>query len=134
MHADRPFPSEARTWAALCHLAALVGLLANGVGFILGPLFVWLVKRNEHPFIDEHGKEAVNFQITIFLAIFVLTLTPVIVFLVISPAEVGFGLIPLIVLLGLALFVLDLVLTIVAAIRANSGERYRYPLSIRFIR
>ena len=53
-------------WAMVCHLAALVGLLGNGIGFLLGPLVVWLFKNEDDPFIDEQGKEAVNFQITMF--------------------------------------------------------------------
>ncbi len=111
-------PSEARTWAMLCHLAALVGLLGNGIGFLIGPLIVWLWKRGEHPFIDEQGKEALNFQITMFIAFVVAGLLVLV--------AVGLLLLPILVLL-------EVILPIVAALKANKGEHYRYPIAIRFI-
>ncbi len=110
--------SNARNWAMACHLMALVGLLGNGIGFILGPLVVWLIKRAEDPFIDDHGKEAVNFQITMMIAVFVSAL---LIFVLI-----GFVLLPLVV-------IANIVLTIIAGLKASNGEHYRYPLCIRFI-
>ena len=110
---------EVCNWAMLCHLSALVGLLGNGIGFLLGPLIVWLLKREEHPFIDEHGKEAVNFQITMFIGFFV---AAVLVFILIG--------IPLLLALG----ILDIVFPIVAAIKTSNGEHYRYPFAIRLIK
>jgi len=110
---------EVRRWAMLCHLSALVGLLGNGVGFLLGPLIVWLLRKEDHPFVDEQGKEAVNFQLTMFLALFLcipLLLVIVGIFLM--------------VLIG----ILMTILPIVAAIRANDGVPYRYPLTIRFLK
>jgi len=133
MQTDPALPQDARTWAMLCHLSALVGLFGNGLGFVVGPLIVWLIKRKDHPFIDEQGKEALNFQITVFVLIVILTLVPVAIFLLASPIEVTFGMMVLIVLLGAALAVADLVLTVVASVKANAGERYRYPFSFRFI-
>jgi len=109
---------EARQWAMLCHLSALVGLLANGIGFVLGPLFVWLFKREDDPLIDEAGKESLNFQLTMFLAIF--ACIPLLFVLI--------G-IPLLFLVGLTMTINP----IVAAIKTSNGERYRYPISIRFI-
>ena len=110
---------DVRNWAMLCHLSALVGLLGNGIGFFLGPLIVWLIKKEEHPFIDEQGKEAVNFQITMFIAFMIA--------LVLSFVLIG---IPLLVALG----VLEIVFPIIAAIQASNGTHYRYPLAIRFIK
>lgn len=112
-------PREARKFAMWCHLAALVGLLANGVGFLLGPLVVWLLKKEDHPFIDEQGKEAVNFQITMFIGLFVSAALTVVV--------IGFVLL-------LALAMTMTIFPIIAAIRANDGEHYRYPLTYRFIK
>ncbi len=109
---------EARTWAMLCHLSALVGLLGNGIGFVLGPLFVWLLKRKEHPFVDEQGKESINFQITMFIA-FIIAALLMFVF-------IGFLILP-------ALIIVNIVLPIIGAIKANNGEHYRYPFSIRFL-
>ena len=116
---DTAAVTEAHKWAAICHASALVGLLGNGVGFLLAPLIIWLMKRDEHPFIDEQGKEAVNFQITMFILAFVFAILVLIV--------IG---IPL--LIGLGLFMT--IMPIIAAVRASGGEHYRYPLTIRFIK
>ena len=110
---------EARKWAMICHIVALTGLLANGIGYLVGPLLVWLFKKEDDPFIDEQGKEAVNFQITMFIALFVSALLIVI----------GIGIFLLIVI-GLLMTVFP----IIAAVRANNGEHYRYPLTYRFIK
>ena len=109
---------DARRWAALCHVSALVGLLGNGIGFVLAPLVIWLIKRNDDPFIDEQGKEALNFQISMMIW---LLIAGVLCFVLI-----GFP-----ILIGLVIF--DLVVTIMAAIQANQGHYYRYPLTIRFM-
>lgn len=103
----------------LCHLSALVGLLGNGVGFLLGPLVVWLVKKNDDPFIDEQGKEAVNFQITMLLAALVSAILIVVI--------IGFFL----------LFVVAIVATvlpIIGAIKASEGEHFQYPFALRLVK
>jgi uncharacterized Tic20 family protein len=107
---------DARMWGMLAHLSALVGLLS--IPPVVGPLVVWLVKRNEHAFVDDQGKEALNFQITMFIA------------LLISGALicVGIGLI-LLPIVG----IVDLIFVIIAAVKANNGERYRYPFNIRLV-
>lgn len=107
---------EARNWAMVCHLASLSGYL-TGLGFILGPLIVWAIKKDQHPFVDFHGREAMNFNISFTIYSIVAV---ILVF-----ACVGFFLLPVV-------GVVWLVFTIIAAIKANSGERYRYPLTIRF--
>jgi hypothetical protein len=109
---------DARRWASLCHVIALVGLIGNGIGFVLGPLVVWLLKKDEHPFIEEQGKEAINFQITMILAAMVsgiLTLVVIGLFLLIA---VG---------------VVMVAFPIVAAVKSSNGEHYRYPFTIRFL-
>ncbi len=110
---------DVRRWAMFCHLGALVGLLGNGVGFLIVPLIVWLIKKDDHPFIDEQGKESVNFQITMFLALFVGALLTLVL--------IGFVIL-------FAAMIMMIVLPIVAAIKASNGESYRYPLTIRFIK
>jgi uncharacterized Tic20 family protein len=112
-------PREARKWAMICHLSALVGLMGNGVGFLLAPLIVWLIKKEDHPFVDEQGKEAVNFQITMFIALLLGALLALVV--------IG-------VVLLVAVAILMTVLPIVAGVKANKGEIYKYPLTIRFIK
>ena len=105
--------SEARQWAMICHLSGLI------LGFGVGPLIVWLLKKNEHGFVDEQGKEALNFQITMLLAAF----AGVILALVL----VGFLILP-------AVGVMMVVFPIIAGIKANEGVHYRYPLTLRLIK
>ena len=101
-----------------CHIIALVGLLGNGIGFLLGPLILWMVKKEDDPFIDEQGKEAVNFQLTMLIALFVSAL---LVFVAIG------------ILLLIVVGILMVVFPIIASLKANEGQHYRYPLTIRFI-
>lgn len=110
---------DARTWAMLCHLSALVGLLGNGIGFLLGPLVVWLVKKNDDPFIDEQGKEAVNFQLTMFLAALV---SGILIFVII-----GFFLLVVVAIIAT-------VLPIIGAIKASEGEHFKYPFALRLVK
>jgi uncharacterized Tic20 family protein len=110
---------EARQWAMICHLSALAGLLGNGIGFVLGPLIVWLIKKEDHPFVDEQGKEAVNFQLTMLLAVVVCC----VLFFLVIPLVLAF-------VIGL----LMIVFSIVGAIKANDGVHYTYPFSIPFIK
>ena len=110
---------DARLWGMLCHLGGLAGFIGIPFGNILGPLIFWLIKRNDHPFIDEQGKEALNFQITVLLAAIICI---PLMFVIIG--------IPLLFAVGIT----DLVLIIIAAIKSNGGEHYRYPFAIRFIK
>lgn len=112
-------PRSARQWAMICHLSALSGLLGNGIGFLLGPLIVWLIKREDHPFIDKQGKEAVNFQITMFIILFISFLLCLLL--------IGFVFL-IVVALVMVIF------PIIAAVRSDHGEDYRYPFSFRFIK
>ena len=114
---EQPQPSsevskDARMWAMLCHLLGLFTCF-------IGPLIIWLIKKDEDPFIDDQGKEALNFQITVAIA--------GIVSAVLTVVCVGF-------FLGIAVSIADLVFCIIASIKANSGQAYRYPVSIRFIK
>ncbi len=110
---------DSRMWAMFCHLAAFASIIIPFVGGVIGPLVIWLIKKEEMPFVDDQGKESVNFQITMligFIICFVLT------FIVIG--------IPLLLLLALA----DLILIIIAAIKSNDGVQYRYPFALRLIK
>ena len=110
--------SQERTWGMLCHLSALATFVFP-LGNIIGPLVVWLIKKDESAFVDDQGKESLNFQIsfTIYCIIAVFLILFIIgIFLLI------------------ALGVLFLVLIIIGTVKANSGEKFRYPLSIKFIR
>lgn len=109
---------EERTYGMLCHLAALAGYVIP-LGTILGPLVVWLLKRDSSPFVDEQGKEALNFQISCMIYI----LISIILCLIL----VGFVLL-------IAIGIAELILVIMAAVKANEGVSFRYPLTIRFIK
>jgi len=108
--------AEEKQWAMIAHLSALAGFIIP-FGNIIGPLIVWQVKK-DMPFVDEQGKEALNFQITVSLAAIVCFILMFIV--------IGALLLPV---LGIA----AIVFTVIAAIKANGGEHYRYPVSWRLV-
>jgi uncharacterized Tic20 family protein len=107
------------TMGMLCHLLSLCQLLGIPFGNVLGPLVLWLVKRDEDPFVDSCGKESVNFQIS-------MTIYMVISFLLMF-IFIGFFMI-------IAVMVINIVYTIIAAIKASEGTSYTYPFTIRFIK
>lgn len=109
---------DERMWGMLCHLSALAGFIIP-FGNIIGPLIVYSMKKDEYPFVVDQGKESLNFQISVLIYIvlsFVLLILVVgLIFLLIIP-------------------LLSIILTVVASVRANDGEYYRYPFCIRFIK
>lgn len=121
--------AEQRQWAMFAHLSALVGGLLTSVvggwGTFAGPLIVWLIKKDTMPFVDDQGKEALNFNITVAIIALLMALMTVM--------TLGIGIIftgPILVIVGIAW----LVLTIIAAIKANEGVAYRYPFALRLIK
>ena len=122
--------AEERQWAMFAHLSALLGgLLTSGwggsVGFFIGPLVIYLMKKDTMPFVADQAKEALNFAITVSLACFVLLL------LTIMSLGIGALLtIPLMMIIGIG----ALVLVIMAAIKANEGVAYRYPIALRLVK
>ena len=117
--------SQARMWNMLCHLSALAGFIIP-FGNILGPLLIWQIKKNEFPSVEIHGKAALNFQITVTIA----ALAGVAVAVVLSFFCVGYLLFPLVMLIGLA----GLVFAVIAGIKANNGEDYKYPWSLELVK
>jgi uncharacterized Tic20 family protein len=109
---------EQRMWAMIAHLSAFAFYFTL-IGHLLGPLIIWLSKRDGNPFIDDQAKEALNFQITS-------TIYAIIGF-VLCFVFIGFF------LLG-ALSIFHFVCIVIAAIKANDGIAFRYPLTIRFIK
>ncbi|MEY2498664.1 MAG: uncharacterized protein QOD12_2220 [Verrucomicrobiota bacterium] len=107
-----------RTWCVICHLSALAGFVIPAAGHILGPLIVWLVKRGESAEIDAHGKEALNFQISMLIYNVIAGILCLLV--------IGFALLAV-------LHILNVVFVIIAALRASEGQMYRYPLTLRLI-
>jgi hypothetical protein len=117
-----------RQWAMFAHLSALVAIWMGGMAF-LGPLIVWLIKKDELRFVDDQGKEALNFQLNILL----LKVAAVIIGFALAVVTFGLGFFLLVPLLG-GLVVLDIIMAIVAAMKANTGEAYRYPYIIRMVK
>ena len=109
---------EEKNWAVAIHLASFAGYIGIPFGHILGPLILWLVKKDSSPFLDEVGKETVNYNISIILW-FILCI------------PLCFILIGIPMLIGLA--IMDIIVTIMAAVAASNGQQYKYPLTIRFI-
>lgn len=109
--------NDEKNWAMLCHLGGLVHFLPFGQ--IIVPMIIWIVKKEELPFVDDQGKEALNFQIS--MLIYYLICIPLI-FIVIG--------IFLLAMLGL----INLILVILAAVKAQQGEAFRYPLSLNLIK
>lgn len=119
--ANEEISKDARMWAMFCHLGGLAGFIPMTpiFGSIIAPLIIWQIKKDRFGFVDEHGKEAVNFQISILLYSIICIPFIFICIGVILLAVVG---------------IVDIVLLLIAAIKANNGEHYRYPICIRFIK
>src|SRR5215470_19883910 len=119
-----PRDADERMWAMLGHLSAFSAFI-TGLGCVIGPLIVWLVKRETMPFAGDQAKEALNFNIT---AIIVAVGLGIFTFI-----TLGIGAL-ITVPAAFVLFIGWIVLTIVSAMKANSGEQYRYPFSIRLVK
>ena len=109
---------DERTWAMLCHFSAFSGLIFP-FGNFLAPLIIWLIKKEEMPFIEDQGKEVLNFQISMTIYLLISGLLCII-------------LIGIPIVIGLVIFCF--IITIIAAISANDGTPYRYPINLRLIK
>lgn len=107
-----PPDQDSKTMGMLSHL---LGIL---LGF-LGPLIIWLIKKDSHPFVNDQGKEALNFQLTLLIGYLIAAAT--------SCVLIGMFIFPVVWLVGL-------ILSIMGTMKAYGGEAYRYPLNIRFIK
>lgn len=116
--ADNVVSAEQRTWALAAHLSSLLGHLIP-FGNIIAPLIVWVIKKDQMPFVDDQGKEAINFNITCTIA-FVVAAVLCLVF-------IGILLLP-------AIWLAWVILTIIAAVNANNGVAYRYPTTLRLVK
>ncbi|WP_289076756.1 DUF4870 domain-containing protein [uncultured Pseudoalteromonas sp.] len=113
-----PLSKDEKTWAMLCHLSAVAGFVIP-FGSILGPLVVWLIKKDEMPIVDLHGKKSLNFQISMAIAYFVCFL-------------LVFAVIVLVLLPLVAIF--SFIMVVLASIKANEGKEFNYPLSLNLIK
>lgn len=109
---------EERTWGMLCHLIVFSGFIIP-FGSIIGPLVIWLIKKDEMPFVDDQGKESLNFQLTMLIAFII---SGILTFVLIG------------IFLIFVLIIFEIIILIVASMKANEGVRYRYPYAIRFIK
>ncbi len=109
---------EARTWAMAAHLSVLSGFFIP-FGNLIAPLVIWLIKKDEFPFVNDQGKEALNFQITVTIAALISG--------VLTMICIG---IPMLIAVGIA----SIVFPIIAGIKANDGIAYRYPYALRLIK
>ena len=103
---------DAKTMAMLCHL---LGIFT----WWLAPLIIWLIKKDQSPFVNQQGKEALNFQLTLVIGCVVGALT--------SCIGIGFFVLA-------AIWVVNIVFGIISTITVNKGQPYRYPVCIRFIK
>jgi uncharacterized Tic20 family protein len=115
--AEQPLSKDAKTFGMLCHLLAFVGFVIP-LGNIIGPLVIWLMKKDEFPFVDDQGKESLNFQISLLIYALISGILVVVV-------------IGIFLLVAIGIFMI--VMVIIATIKANEGEKYRYPLTIRIL-
>ena len=112
-------PSKDETmWAMFCHLSTLIGF-SIPFGNVIAPMILWQMKKDEYPLVNDQGKEALNFQISMTIYILV---SVILIFVAIG--------IVLLIVLG----IFDLIVTVIAALNAANGEKYRYPFSIRFVK
>ena len=115
---EAPDNKDENMWAMFCHLSGLFGFVIP-FGNVIAPLIIWTLKKDEYPHVDDQGKEALNFQISITVYIL---LSVLLIFVVIG--------IPLLIILGL----FSVIMTVIGAINANDGKKYRYPFTIKFIK
>ena len=110
--------SDEKTWAIMAHLSAASGYFIP-FGNILAPLGIWLLKRDESAVIGEHARDSVNFHISMMIWIAL-------------AGAASFALVGIPVLIGLILF--EIVATVIGTVKAANGDRWKYPLSITFIK
>lgn len=110
---------DERMWAMFTHLSALAFFIIPAVGMVIGPLIIWLIKKDDYALVDEHGKMALNFNLSVLLYSFICGILTLFV--------IGIA-------LGIALAVFWLAMVILASVKTNNGEPFTYPLSIQFIR
>jgi hypothetical protein len=116
--------TQERQWAMFAHLSALIAMWFGYLTF-LGPLIIWLIKKSEMPYVDQQGKEAINFHLNMLGWAIVMGLVAVV--------TLGIGLI-IVAPLGVALVIYSIIMPIVAAGSCNSGEPYRYPYVFRIVK
>jgi len=117
MREIRELSETERNWAMLCHLSAFAGYFFP-FGGIIGPLICWLTRKDESQWVDQNGKQSMNFQLSITLY---MVLAIPLCFILIG--------IPIVIFLGF----LEVICIIIASVKASKGEEFKYPISIPFV-
>jgi uncharacterized Tic20 family protein len=110
--------NDERMYGMLCHVLAFVGFVVP-LGNVIGPLVIWLIKREQYAYVDAQGKESLNFQISILIYGIISSILIVIFIGILTSIIIGIAWI---------------ILTIIGTVRAYEGRHYKYPLTIRFIK
>ncbi|HOA36504.1 MAG TPA: DUF4870 domain-containing protein [Bacillota bacterium] len=118
---DGALTREEKNYAMLAHLLALAVFILPSFGNIIGPLIIWLIKKDESAFVDKNGKESLNFQISVTIYM--------IAAVILTVLSLG-----ILFLLPVAVSIVWLVYVVIATVKVSNGEDYSYPLTIRFIK
>jgi uncharacterized Tic20 family protein len=132
---DAGVSADERQWGMFSHLSIILAALITAVVGLpgclafLGPLIIWMVKKETMPFVADQAKEALNFSILLTI----ISLVLIVVGIPFGLLTLGLGFI-LFGLIGLVVGIAALVLIIIAAMKANEGVRYRYPFNLRLVK
>ncbi|HOJ84502.1 MAG TPA: DUF4870 domain-containing protein [Bacillota bacterium] len=118
---DGALTREEKNYAMLAHLLALAVFILPSFGNIIGPLIIWLIKKDESAFVDKNGKESLNFQISVTIYM--------IAAVILTVLSLG-----ILFLLPVAVSIVWLVYVVIATVKVSNGEDYSYPMTIRFIK
>lgn len=116
--------ADERQYALFLHLSALIGII--GIPPVIGPLVMWLIKKDESGFVDAHGKAALNFHLSMLIYAVGLVIIGIVLLIIL----VGFLFFVLAALLGL----FSMIMAVIAGIKANNGESFQYPLAIPLLK
>jgi uncharacterized Tic20 family protein len=117
MREIRELSESERNWAMLCHLSAFAGFFFP-FGGIIGPLICWLSRKDESQWVDQNGKQSLNFEISVLL--YMVLAAPLCIILIGIPIEIF-------------LVFLKVICIIIASVKSSKGEEFRYPVTIPFI-
>lgn len=123
--------SEGNMWGMILHLSVFAGYVVPLAGLV-APIVIWQMKKDQFPIVDEHGKNQFNWMISMLIYSTVTGLFSLVVW-ALMVVFIGFLLLPLLVIAGFLIGIAAIVLPIIAALKANNGEVWPYPLTIRFL-
>lgn len=120
-------PDE-KLWAMLCHITAFAtALIPIPIGgTLIVPLIIWMIRKDDSPFVDRHGRESINFQLSCWLYVVLLFIVTIPLFFIVIGIFLWMVLAPL-------MLVFWVVCIVIAGIKAYDGQEYTYPLTIRFL-